>query len=577
MLSSFAVALDDPPLPQAKRQPVRPIGGITTPVADTTVSDEEALKAAGLTAEDGPKLVEYLIQRTLSDADQGKIAGIIKRFGADDFDDRVKATEEIELYGPAAVGPLKTAERDSDPEIAYRARIVLKKMAKIPHSAVAAATVRAIVKLKPEGATAALIGFLPLADDETIADSIRDALTGLAVKDGKADPSLIRALSDNSAMRRSAAYIALTIGGPPGERIRIKDAYPKVREAILKESDPEAKFIGLWSLLLTTREKEFMPELIGMIPQIGRGRIWQLEDLLLQVAGSHPKDGRFLKSPESLTKTRDAWLGWWKAKGDKVDFVKFEFNPRVLGVTDVIEMDIRYGQGRIVSLGPDMKEKWHINGLNSPTDLLVLSNDRVIIVELNMSRIIERSPNGTAQINRFIQQQPLNIQKTPEGGMLVVCRNRIIELDKDWKEILSYTRQPFDIVAGVRLPKGDVLFVTNAFQGANCIKLDNKLKETAKTYTFGRIQSNQIIMDAIDDDKLLVCEFDRVAEYDLKTGKQTWKHECNNPCSCQRLINGNTLITLVNTNQVIEVDPSGEIVWEYQAKEGLKVSRARRR
>jgi len=433
------------------------------------------------------------------------------------------------------------------------------------------------VKLKPEGASAALIGFLPLADDETIADSIRDALTGLAVKDGKADPSLIRALSDNSAMRRSAAYMALTLGGPPGERIRIKDAYPKVREAILKENDPEAKFIGLWVLLLTTREKEFLPELISLIPQIGRGRIWQLEDLLLQVAGSHPKDGRFLKSQESLTKTRDAWFGWWKEKGDKVDFVKFEFNPRVLGVTDVIEIDNRYGQGRIVSLGPDMKEKWHINGLNPPTDLLVLSNDRVIIVESNMSRIIERSPNGNAQINRFIQQQPLNIQKTPEGGMLVTCRNRIIELDKDWKEILSYTRQPFDIVAGLRLPKGDVLFVTNAFQGANCIRLDNKLKETAKTYTFGRIQSPNQIMDAIDDDKILVCEFDRVAEYDLKTGKQTWKHECNNPCSCQRLINGNTLITLVNTNQVIEVDLSGEIVWDYQAKEGLRVNRARRR
>ena len=239
------------------------------------------------------------------------------------------------------------------------------------------------MKLKPEGATAALIGFLPLADDETIADSIRDALIGLAVKDGKADPSLIRALNDISKRCDGVQLTCrlLTLGGPPRERIRIKDAYPKVREAILNDKDPEAKFIGLWVLLLTTREKEFFPELIGLIPQVGRGRIWQLEDLLLQLAGSHPKDGRFLKSPESLARTRDAWLGWWKEKGGKVDFVKFEFNPRVLGVTDVIEIDNRYGQGRIVSLGPDMKEKWHINGLNYPTDLLVLSNDSVIIVE----------------------------------------------------------------------------------------------------------------------------------------------------------------------------------------------------
>jgi len=73
---------------------------------------------------------------------------------------------------------------------------------------------------------------------------------------------------------------------------------------------------------------------------------------------------------------------------------------------------------------------------------------------------------------------------------------------------------------------------------------------------------------------------DRVAEYDLKTGKLVWKHDCppnSAPTSCQRLPNGNTLICLMNTNQLIEVDPSGEVVWDYQAKDGLKVSRAYRR
>jgi hypothetical protein len=528
-----------------------------------------------LSAEDGTKLIEYLKQRTLSDSEQGKIAGIIKRFGADDFDDRVRATEEIELYGPAAIGPLKTAERDGDPEIAYRAKAALNKMAKVPHSAVAAAIVRTILKLKPDGAAAALIGFLPLADDETIADSIREALIELAVKNGKAEPSLVSALSDRSVIRRSAAYMALILGGPSDGLIRIKDAYPKVREAILKETDPEAKFTGLWVLLLTTRQKEVLPELIGLIPQVGRGRIWQLEDLLLQLAGSHPKDGRFLKSVESLNRTRDVWLEWWKEKGNKVDFVKFEFKPSFLGITDIIEMDNRgFGLGRIVSLGPDMKEKWRITGVNSPTDLLFMSNDRLLVVELISNRITERSTSGNV-LSTHPFQQPLGIQKTPEGGVLVVCRHQIVEFDKDWKEVRNYSRQTFDLLSAIKLPKGDVLFVTNAFQGPNCTRLDSKLKDTGKTYTFGRIP-NPESMDAFDD-KLLVCEFDRVAEYDLTTGKQTWKYECNSPISCQRLVNGNTLISLPNKNQVIEVDPSGEVVWDYQAKEGLRVGRVHRR
>src|SRR5439155_22877201 len=146
---------------------------------------------------------------------------------------------------------------------------------KVPHSAVAAAAVRAVVKLKPEGASSALIGFLPLADAETVAEAIRTALVSLAVgKDGKADPGLVGALADANPVRRAAAYVALTEGGPAGERIRIKDAYPKVREAVLKDADPEAKFVGLWSLVLTTREREYVPELVALVPKLGRGRIW---------------------------------------------------------------------------------------------------------------------------------------------------------------------------------------------------------------------------------------------------------------------------------------------------------------
>ena len=101
---------------------------------------------------------------------------------------------------------------------------------------------RAVVKLKPEGAAAALIGFLPLADTEAVADVIREALTALAVQDGKADPALVAALADKSPVRRAAAYVALTEGGPPTERIRIKDAYPKFARRCCKEADLETKF-----------------------------------------------------------------------------------------------------------------------------------------------------------------------------------------------------------------------------------------------------------------------------------------------------------------------------------------------
>ena len=170
-------------------QPVAPNGG-PAGVATTTsaISDDEALKSAGLSATDGAKLIGYLKLRTVSDADQGKIQTIIKKLGADLFDDRIKAGEELELFGPAAIGLLKTAEKDSDPEIAYQAGRVLKRMEKIPHAAVSAAAVRAVVKLKPPEAASALLAFLPLSDSEALSEDIRGALVALAAPNGKADP-----------------------------------------------------------------------------------------------------------------------------------------------------------------------------------------------------------------------------------------------------------------------------------------------------------------------------------------------------------------------------------------------------
>ncbi len=609
--TGFAFALaspDDQPIENPLARPVRKRPKIAPQPTDrpaAALSDAEALTKAKLNPDDGQQLLEYLKQRTLTDADQTKIGGIIARFGADDFEEREKAAQEILAYGSAAIGPLKKAERDSDPEIAYRARYALRRLETIPHAAVAAAAVRAVARLKPDGAAAVLIGFLPVADSEPLMDTIRQALVELAVNNGKAEPALLAALADPLPLRRAAAYVALTNGGNPNERIRIKDAYPKVREAVLKESDPEAKFTGLWALALTTREKEYIPELVRMIPTLSRGRIWQLEELLLALAGTHPKDGRFLKSPESLAKTRDVWLAWWKEKGASLDFAALDFKPRVQGLTDIIEMDYRgYGQGRIVCLGPDLKEKWAITGVNNPTDMRVAANGNIWVVESNNNLITERTTTGEVISRRNAFQQPLNLDFTPDGGMIVVCRNNILCWDKDGRQVWSYPRNNYDIMAGRLLPNGEVLFLTNLYQQPNAPRNPNSFriggrgndagkelpdtKDEKRRLSLGWIQQLQCI-DVVGDDRILVCErevlangqqIDRVSEYEFKTGKQTWKYDCplnSAPTSAQRLPNGNTLISLMNQNRVIEVDPSGEIVWEHQAKDGLRVGRAYRR
>src|SRR5215218_6017344 len=147
LLLVSAVTGDEIPVPIKGKGFGKKAGAADGP--NLNVSDEDALKQAGLSPTEAGPLIEYLKVRTLTEVDQNRIGEVIKKFGADDFEERVKATEEVERFGPAAIGPLKTAERSSDPEVAYRARQALRHMEKVPHSAVASAAVRAVVKLKP--------------------------------------------------------------------------------------------------------------------------------------------------------------------------------------------------------------------------------------------------------------------------------------------------------------------------------------------------------------------------------------------------------------------------------------------
>ncbi len=574
------------------------------PVPDRSspvLSDDQALKQAGLNPSDPNALIDYLKARTLTDVDQTTISEMIKKFGTDDFEVRLKATLDVEKFGPAAIGPLKRAEKDPDPEIAYRAREALRRMEKVPHSQVAAAAARALVKLKPKGAAAALLGFLPMADSDDVTEEIRAALVELAVVDGKPEPALVAALSDKLVIRRTTAYIALTDGG------RVKEALPLVKAAVSKESDTDARFVGLWSLLMITHEKEFVPDLITLIPKLPRGRIWQLEEYLLQLAGKDKPNALFGKSEQSLLKAKEAWEGWWKKKGESLDLAMFDFKPRITGYTDIIELDYRYGQQyHVLTLGPDLKVKARVGGtgvqmLNYPSDVKKLPGGTYLVAEQNGNRITERDSTGRILKTTHVIM-PLGIELLPDGGMIVISRNQVAQFDKDMKTLWTHTRlvnrqQIYDIMGGTRLPGGDVVYVTNTFQGPNCFRLKVKeiekdgkktweVKEDGKPMTLGRMQQFQTV-DALSDDKIIVCEYNRVAEYDIKAdgkgngkGKELWHYQTNNPTSAQRLPNGNTLIAVLNAppnGKVLEVAPTGEVVWEYESKDGLRPARAFRR
>lgn len=567
-------------------QPAEPVKVLT---------DAEALVAAKLKPDDAAGLLSYFRQRTVSNADLAKIQSSIKQLGADEFDDRLKAADAVEKFGPAAIGPLRAAfKTDADPEISYRSLECLGRLEKVPHSFVAAAAARALAKSKPDGTAEVLLGFLPFADDQSVTDEIGRTLAAVALKGGKADPVLVAALADPVTLRRGAAVMALVEGSPAGGIPA--DILPKIRKAAEAEADAEIKFRIVFALCTTTRDKEAVDWLVGMLADLPRGRLWQAEDFLLQLAGKDAPGVQFKKTPESVTKARDAWKKWWDAARDKSDLAKFKYAERITGKTVLVMWDQQQGNnGYVAELGPDMKERWKVNGLSGPSDVAFLPDGNMAIPEMHANRVTIRDRSGRviANINMFgngwkVQGgQPVSIQALDNGNLFLACRNGVHELKKtdgNYAPVASFVRQQHDIMAAHRLPDGQTIVLANQNgqiqpNGQNqnfAIFLNDKLAEVPNKKLTTPMPYWMAAVSPSGPDRVLVADQQQVSEYDLKENKVVWKKACNQPRSPQRLPNGNTLY-VDPQNRLIEVTTDGEEVWSYQAPQGMLLYKAIRR
>jgi hypothetical protein len=193
---------------------------------DPAAADEGALKAAKQGV-DGPGLLAFLRSQARSDADRDRVKALIKKLSDDAFEEREKAQAELVRLGSAAVPQLREAATDDDAEVARRARACLDRIeeAKRPDGAIAAA-LRLVALRKPEGAAEVLLELAPSLPDEGLARELKAALAAVAVRDGKPDRAVEKALEDRDPARRAAAAAALGRDGgafekQPGRRVLV--------------------------------------------------------------------------------------------------------------------------------------------------------------------------------------------------------------------------------------------------------------------------------------------------------------------------------------------------------------------
>jgi HEAT repeat protein len=526
---------------------------------DTTAADLATLEQAqvGTSTKD---LLAFLRQRTLSDADRDQLKTLIRQLGDDSFEVREKASAKLVTLGAVVETLLEEAVKtNEDIEVVRRAEECLRLIRRGASAKVPAAAVRMLGSRKAQGAAEVLLGYLPFADNDAVADDVRRALAAVAVRDGKPDPVVVAALTDKLAVRRAAAAEALCRAGT-------KESFPAIRK-LLQDPQPEVR-LQVALALASLKDKDTFPVLIELLGQLPSDQTWPVEEILLRLAGDTAPDAPLGPDKESQEKCRRAWTAWWKEHGDKVDLARLDGPAPLLGYTLLLFLDI----GRALELGKDGKPLWQVDRLQFPLDVQLLPNKHILVAEHSANRVTERDTKTGQVVWEHPVDSPLVAQRLANGNTFIATSATMIEVTKAGKQVFSYTPSNGEnIMKAEKLRNGDIACVLTS---SRFVRLDAKGKELRSFPVYVNTSGGRI--QVLANGHVLVPEHrhNRVVEYDVH-GKPVWMADVQQPIAAVRLPNGNTLVTSMNEQRAIELDAKGKVVWDYKAD--TRVTRAFRR
>jgi hypothetical protein len=535
--------------------------GVARAQSDAGAADEKVLEKAGVKT-DGASLLEFFRMRTLPDLEREKYRGLVKQLGSDIFREREQAMQALVARGPVVIDLLREAHKFGDLEMARRAeRCIQRIQEKDVSYEVPAAAARALARKNPPGAVEAVLGYVPVADNDLVLDEARTLLAQLAMVDGKPQPALVKGLEDKLAARRAAAAEALARGGAAPER--------ELAKKLLKDDEPFVR-LRVSLALAHAKERDAVPVLIDVLADLPLAQAWLAEDVLYRLAdGLEPPSVSLGKDATTRSKAKDAWHTWWQQNSAKVDLAKLSEADKLLGHTVVVLLDL----GRVMELASDNQVRWQINELRFPLDVQPLPGDRILVAEYHGNRVTERDVSGKVLWEKDVAG-PLMAQRLPNGHTFVATDTELMEYDRGDKEVFRITRTADKIMKAMKLPTGEIACLTS---DARIVRLDTAGKEihgfsiSLGTRLFGgrlhMLPNGRVIVPHNNENK--------VVEYDA-AGKAVWEVSVEQPVAALRLPNGNTLVTTMSPQRgAVEFNPQGEQQWDFRAS--TRVTRAIRR
>ncbi|HKI35213.1 MAG TPA: HEAT repeat domain-containing protein [Gemmataceae bacterium] len=519
--------------------------------------------AAWWRSTDGPTLLEEFRKRTLTPETATRAHDLVRRLGDSSFTERERASDDLAALGRLVLPVLREAAKDRDAEVARRVEAVRDRVEKGPNDALPVTAARLLALRKPAGAAEVLLAFLPSAEGEDVAAEVLTALAAVAVRDGRPEPALLKALADDSPRLRAAAAEALCRAGGA-------ESLAAVRK-LLQDGDLSVRLRAAVGLA-GAADKDAVPVLIDLVAALPREQSWQAQELLARLAGEGAPETVGGDDEAARKKARDAWAVWWKANAAKADLSRLATAQVTLGYTTVVLVNDG-GLGRVVELGRDGKVRWQIDGLQYPVDAWVLPGNRVLVGEYNGMKVTERDLTGRVVWEKSnLGGRVVNVQRLPSGNTFIAVQNALLEVDRAGKEVFAHRRPANDVWAAYRSADGGITFFTN---GQQCVRLDRSGKEV-KTFPLGAGGSWTSGIDVTPQGRILASNHNanKVEEYNAD-GKKVWEAPAAAITTATRAANGNTIVSSYFSNRVFEIDRNGKVVWEH--KDTLHPFRARRR
>jgi HEAT repeat protein len=555
-------------LPAQSRQPVEEflthLAGEWMPAANFQGEDDiargirrDAWKAWWKNVE-GPDLLALIRKHTLTAKDRTTIRDLIAKLGAEGFAAREKAAKDLFAFGRRSLPQLRETVKSPDAETARRAKQLVERIEREPAHHLPAAALRILAVRKPSGSVEALLAYFPYAEDETLTSEGQKSLALLAMRDGKLDPALLRALSDKQAALRAIAAEALAKGGGTEGRAAVRK--------LLKDDAPSVR-LRVALTLAALKEREGVPVLIDLLTVLPSDDLGEVEDALYQLAGETAPDVVPGNEPAERQKCRDAWIAWWKTNEKRVDLGRLT-ERKWLGFTVICDS----GGNRVFEIDRHGKQRWAIENVMTPLEAVVLAGNRVLIAEYGANRVTERDFKGKVRWEKQVNN-PINVQRLPNGNTFIASQNgAIVEVDRAGKEVYSINNVPGNVLAACRSRKGDIFCLTQTGQCSILDTTGKQLKSFATNHGPGSLSG----LDVLPNGRILVTnrQTGKVTEFDAE-GKSILEVDAPGAVTASTLPNGHVLAASQNPQRVFELDRKGKVVWEYKGT-GL-FYRARRR